>query len=292
MATLFLSRLLQDLPPARFLQENWLREPLWRTGTAGELVDLATWERVDELVDHTQCDVLCVKDGQAHPGGRPANAAAARALFAQGYSLALRQPDQFDRELAALGRTFVGELFGTLNLHVYCTPAGHGSFGWHCDPEEVFIIQTRGRKRYSLRENTVNPNPLEEAMATAADMKREQSEVIEVELGPGDCLYIPGGWWHTTRAIDESISLSVGILPPTPVALLDMLRAELLASPAGRRRLPPMGRANEAPEPEKVEACRAELRAVAEDLRRKAEDPMTTVRFLAAYGMAGMTGRR
>ena len=113
------------------------------------------------------CDLLVVRDGSVHPGARPASAQEARARFADGWSLALRQPDAHDPALAEVGRTLVAELCGTLNLHVYATPPSRGSFGWHYDPEEVFILQTQGTKRYLLRENTVNPRPLLETTGRA-----------------------------------------------------------------------------------------------------------------------------
>jgi len=36
-----------------------------------------------------------------------------------------------------------------------------------------------------------------------------RAECIQAEIGPGDVLYIPDGWWHAVKAIDAAISVSI-----------------------------------------------------------------------------------
>jgi lysine-specific demethylase 8 len=36
----------------------------------------------------------------------------------------------------------------------------------------------------------------------------EQAKYFETLLGPGDCLYIPVGWWHYVRSLTVSFSVS------------------------------------------------------------------------------------
>lgn len=31
---------------------------------------------------------------------------------------------------------------------------------------------------------------------------------IDVEMNPGDMLYLPKGWWHAVQAVDPSVSIS------------------------------------------------------------------------------------
>lgn len=35
-----------------------------------------------------------------------------------------------------------------------------------------------------------------------------QVKIHEVTLNPGECLFLPIGWWHHVRALDVSITLS------------------------------------------------------------------------------------
>lgn len=289
---LLLQRLLGDLPLEDFFARHWLQAPLLRPGGAASALPLASWEVVRRLVETPACDLLLVRDGALHPGARPASWAEAQAAFSAGYTLALRQADRHDAALADLGRTLVAELHATLNLQLYCTPARHGSFGWHSDPEEVFILQTSGYKTYLLRENTVAPAPLPETLGGPAQLARETSPEQSFTLGPGDLLYIPGGWWHATRAAEDAVSLSVGLMPPTALAVLDFLRAQLVRSPQWRRRLPPLGRASPLGDEEKHAAVRAAVEALATELHGQLGAPALPARFFAAWAMLGMAGTR
>ncbi|MFY0563706.1 JmjC domain-containing protein [Archangium lansingense] len=286
---MLIDTLLGDLPRSAFLQEHYQKQPLAKPSTAAHLRELATWATVERLVETPSCDLLLVRDGKLWTGPRPSSAQEARALFAQGYSLALRNPDRYDAGLAELGRTLSAELQGTVNLQVYCTPAGYGSFGWHCDPEEVFIFQTAGAKRYLLRRNTLNPTPLHETLADATDVSRERTPIQECRLEAGDWLYIPGGYWHEVTAPDQkSISISVGLMPPTPIDVLDFVRTHLLRSPTWQQRMPMLGHASPLSDPEKMEAYRSLFRELGGELQRMLEDPRFVLRFMAAAATAGL----
>jgi ribosomal protein L16 Arg81 hydroxylase len=98
-------------------------------------------------------------------------------------------------------------------VQAYATPGGFRSFGWHYDCEEVFIVQTSGTKQFSLRRNTVNPRPTLDAMPADMHFERETSApVIETTLIAGDWIYIPRGWWHIGRGVEDALSLSIGVL--------------------------------------------------------------------------------
>jgi ribosomal protein L16 Arg81 hydroxylase len=50
--------------------------------------------------------------------------------------------------------------------------------------------------------------------------------------------YIPGGYWHSTSAVTQSISLSVGVNAPTALDYFDSIRTQLAQSILWRQRLP------------------------------------------------------
>ncbi|HEX8704245.1 MAG TPA: cupin domain-containing protein, partial [Myxococcaceae bacterium] len=179
---MLLNELLSGFPRATFMREHYLQQPFARRSAAQRLQPLATWGLIDWLVEQTPCDLMLVRDGSLWSGARPTTARQARALYEEGYTLVLRQPDQHHAALAEVARTFSAELHGRINLHIYCTPPGHHGFAWHCDPEEVFIFQTVGRKDYSLRENTLCPAPLLERLPSGALAARETTPITDCQL--------------------------------------------------------------------------------------------------------------
>ncbi len=294
---MLLEELLNDFPRERFLREHYQRTPYSGRSAAERLRELGTWSVVDELVEKTECDLLLARQGVPYTGERPATAKQARELFAQGYTLVLRQPDQHHAGLSELARTFSAELHGRINLHLYCTPAGHHGFGWHCDPEEVFILQTLGRKDYLLRENMLHPVPLPEALPSGALAAQETTPVETRSLSAGDFIYIPAGHWHMAQAPEDALSISIGLMAPTLLDVLDAVRANLASNPVWRKRLPVLGHASDLDDMKKLEVLRTLFTGLGGELQRALSDAGLPLRFLAQTARfylrsAGMRGSR
>lgn len=91
----------------------------------------------------------------------------------------------------------------------YSTP--NGGVGPHIDNYDVFIIQGMGTRHWRVGDKhqtqaVVAHDPLKHCEAFEA--------IIDVELLPGDILYIPCGFAHEGYAIEPSISYSVGFRAP------------------------------------------------------------------------------
>ena len=198
-----------------FYREHFQRAPFSEPRTAREATALLTWDLVVELiVGRPRPDMIVSRAGKFLQGADPATAGQARALFASGCSIVLRCVERFDAGLRALADDFGSVIEGEVNVHAFATPASSLGFGWHYDCEEVFILQTAGSKEYHLRANTVNPEPTRDAMPRDMQVERETSPMLACTLLAGDWLYIPRGWWHRARGLDDSLSISVGVLTP------------------------------------------------------------------------------
>jgi 50S ribosomal protein L16 3-hydroxylase len=208
-----LSTLFPDLTREQFLEEHFQRAPIARATTAGRLVRKLTWATVERLVPHKP-DTLVVRNGKLRTDEPPATFQEALTLFREGHSIVLRRCERYDEGLAEVAAAFAQELEGEVVIQVYLTPAGFHSFTWHYDCEDVFIAQTAGKKEYLLRENTVNPRPKLSAMPRDMEYERETTPTIASTLIAGDALYIPRGWWHVARSMEDSMSISVGVLSP------------------------------------------------------------------------------
>jgi len=85
----------------------------------------------------------------------------------------------------------------------------------HHDTSNILLAQIHGRKRVYL------VDPCEPELLGRADgvyceldlagVRAELPEVrvLEVELAPGEALFLPLGWWHEIHALDVSISIAL-----------------------------------------------------------------------------------
>jgi ribosomal protein L16 Arg81 hydroxylase len=262
-----------------FIDQFYARLPHSESGSAAALCELGSWEVLAKALQSSQADTMVVRRNQRYEGPTPQTAADAQQLVDQGYTLLVKHAERHDERLADLARGFVADLASDVNIHLYCTPAEQYGFAWHYDAEEVFIVQTTGRKEYSLRKNTVNPWPLEETLPVDMHYEREIMPLMKCMLSAGDWLYIPSGYWHMAAASETAISLAIGVMPRTGIDLLDSARTQLLDSLLWRQRLPVLGDAATLDEEQLQAALKALAQQLGDDFRRT----ITSPEFITAY---------
>ncbi len=238
-----LQTLLGEFPIQRFVADYYQRLPYSAAGLARPLCELGTWESLTRILSEPSADTLVCRRNEQFPGPLPQTESDAQRLVNEGYTLLVRHAERNNEQLAQLAAGFEGHFAASVNIHMYCTPGGQFGFSWHYDAEEVFIVQTTGRKEYRLRKNTVNPWPIEETLPDDMRYEREIMPLVRCELAAGDWLYIPSGYWHMGESSETAISLAIGVQPRTAVDAIDFLRSELLDSLFWRQRLPVMGNA-------------------------------------------------
>lgn len=257
--------LLAELPTSDFIEQYYLKLPFAASHGAETFNQFADWSTIDRLLQAPSVDLLIASQRLGvFRGIEPRTETEARTLLADGYTLGFRHVQQCDSGLAELASKFAAELAAPVDIHLYCTPANEPGFGWHYDAEEVFVLQTFGSKEWLLRKNTVHPWPLMESLPADMAYEKEIMPLQRCSLKAGDWLYIPSGYWHATRATEESISLSVGIAAQSGIDFFDSLRDELLRDLRWRQRLP------HAPQSEELQTRLAELAA---DLAKRLAAP-------------------
>jgi hypothetical protein len=127
-----------------------------------------------------------------------------------------------------------------LNDRVYVNPkiwfnaAGY-STSLHKDPVDNFSINMVGKKRWLLippeYEKEFYPRPFKEptgvtrydvANPYAADPKLfpnlfdKRIPYMELDVGPGDILYLPRGWLHYVNAIEDSFTITINLYASRP----------------------------------------------------------------------------
>jgi ribosomal protein L16 Arg81 hydroxylase len=276
-----LAKLLGSVSPAAFMQEHFLRLPFALMGGCSHLSACGDWAVVERVLSSPGADVIVGSAEQRFEGPPPTSLENARRLLAEGLTVGIRHAEKHDESLAQLARGFGADFLAPIDIHLYCTPAGKPGFGWHYDAEDVFVLQTHGKKEWWLRKNTVNPWPLVETLPKDMKYEREIMPAMRCLLAAGDWLYIPAGYWHRTGCQEESISLSVGIQSPSAIDVFDFLRPQLLDSLRWRQRLPPAGEASSISDSERLEQFQALFQELGADLAKALSEKKLAASFLA-----------
>jgi 50S ribosomal protein L16 3-hydroxylase len=199
---------------ADFTRTHLQRQVLAAPGKARAILPLLDWRTLGRVLSVADPqDVLVIAGGSIRERKAPRSLADLQHLFAEGIGCVVRRAARYDPALASLAEAFARELPGAIDLHVFVTPAGTHGFGWHYDTEDVFIVQTAGRKDYYFRENTVARGLPLSARPDLSLYPREVSPLATATLIPGDWLYLPATTWHVALSAEHSLSLSLGIRP-------------------------------------------------------------------------------
>ncbi len=214
-----LSRLLTQTTAEAFFAEHFHRGPMAEPHAAADAVPLFLWSTLDRILQAPPApDALVVRNGALVERPVPHSLDEVRRDFTEGISLVIRKGERHDPDLRKWAAAFARDVGGPATIQLFVTPAGTHSFGWHYDAEDVFLVQTAGVKEYFLRQNTVNPVPTLRNMPRNLKYEKETSPVHACTLVAGDWLYIPSGWWHVARCIEDSLSISTGVLSPRALA--------------------------------------------------------------------------
>jgi histone arginine demethylase JMJD6 len=85
---------------------------------------------------------------------------------------------------------------------------------WHI---HTFLSQIYGVKKYTLFAPDQTPFLYARGNQSRVDLENPdlekyplfaQATRVEFELGPGEILFVPAGWWHTAKILSPSITVS------------------------------------------------------------------------------------
>lgn len=198
-----------------FLAGIFGRQPYAQPGAALSSVALLDWGTIDRVLAFSPLpDAIAVAAGGLVETRTPRSSAEVRALMRRGISTVVRASERNEDGLHRLAAAFHAVLPGAVHVQLYATPAGTHSYGWHYDFEDVFIVQTLGIKDYYMRANTVARHTWIGGPLDFSAVREERSPLMKARLIAGDWLYIPRRWWHFVECLEESLSISVGVMPP------------------------------------------------------------------------------
>jgi ribosomal protein L16 Arg81 hydroxylase len=126
-----------------------------------------------------------------------------------------------------------------VHANAYLTPGDSPGFTPHYDTHEVFVLQVAGTKRWRLFEPP-STLPHRTQPFTPAGYVLPAAPILELELKPGDLLYLPRGYVHAAHTSRKhSAHVTIGITVYTWVELLSELVSASKELPDFRTALPP-----------------------------------------------------
>ncbi|HEX2027019.1 MAG TPA: cupin domain-containing protein, partial [Nitriliruptorales bacterium] len=206
----------------RFLRDAWTRRPhLHRSGS--DFADLLSLDDVDRILSTLSPRAPAfrlVRQGRPVPreqytrrgtlGGRTLDdlpdVGRIFALFDDGATIVLQGLHRYWETVTRFCRDLELALTHPVQANAYLTPPVASGLDVHHDTHDVFALQTYGRKQW------VTYAPVVDQPLTSQPWSRSLGDpgtpTLDVELLPGDCLYVPRG----ARTVDAaSLHLTVGI---------------------------------------------------------------------------------
>jgi hypothetical protein len=230
-----------------FIEGTWERAPLLAKSAVGNIVgEILTQDQFEALSSGGSNGLSVVEGGAARPlnGGEGASIHLPPVYHAYSAGSTLLQSRLQQRwpPIANLCRNIENELLvqglllsESVSANAYLTPAHAQGFGIHYDNHCALVIQLHGRKRWEIFP-PVEDLPVERCQQVILRVHLD-APLMEVDLVPGDVLYIPRGFAHAASTGEES-SLHLTL------SLRTMIWAEVIAElcrshVSFRRSLPP-----------------------------------------------------
>ena len=209
------------------MRRHWQKKPLLVRGALADPLPGFDRRRLFALAARDDVESrLVVRRGERwslRPG--PIARRALPPLAVPGWSLLVQGVDLHDDAAHALLQRFRFVPDARLDDVMASYAVAGGGVGAHVDSYDVFLVQTRGRRRWRISrqrdQRLLDGAPLR----LLAEFRPSQDWVLE----PGDVLYLPPGVAHEGTALDDCITCSVGFRSLPWSALLAPL-AELLAA--------------------------------------------------------------
>ena len=154
--------------------------------------------------------------------------------------------------LPALGEIALGlwEELQTPQSLIQCTaylsPEGRGT-QFHFDQQEVFFLQIKGKKQWSIAPNrqvTFPLNPFFGMEYVSRDLLAlnggnpitPPEESLQLEMEAGSVLFLPRGYWHSSLASEDSLAVTFTLCSRTWLEVIwEKLREEIIPNEDWRK---------------------------------------------------------
>lgn len=216
------SPLLGGLTPEGFLRRHWQNRPLFVKGAWPDFRDPLTPEVLAGLACEEQVSARLVQEHVA-PRGRaakvpwtveygPFDEARFEALPSTHWTVLVAGVNRWLPRAADLLEPFAFVPNHRVDDVMVSYAAPQGTVGPHVDSYDVFLLQGRGRRRWSIAEKPRSLRWVSDVgLRVLADYAPEKEWITE----PGDLLYLPPGVAHHGVALEPCLTYSIGFRAPS-----------------------------------------------------------------------------
>ena len=206
--------ILGDIDVNEFLKEYWQKKPLLVRQAIPSFVSPLDAEELAGLAceENVEARLVQQKDGQYSLRQGPFTTRDFAKLPARDWTLLVQDVEKHLPEFAAWLDHFDFIPHWRVDDLMISHAAEGGGVGPHTDAYDVFLLQAKGRRRWSIAER-FNP-----ATIPGIDVKvlKEFRSEQEWELEPGDMLYLPPNVAHEGVALDGNcMTWSIGFRAPS-----------------------------------------------------------------------------
>jgi ribosomal protein L16 Arg81 hydroxylase len=239
-----------------FLARYWGVGPLYRPGSGTDaFADILTLDGIDHLLAESGLRfpaLRLVKDGETLAPSSYTKRARLQGRdlddvidpgrvyehFSGGATIVLQALHRYWSPLSHFCRDLEITLTHPVQVNVYLTPPSSRGLDLHYDTHDVFVLQISGVKHWEVYGETFRyPLPHQKRTGKVTD---PGDPAIDVELKPGDSLYIPRGFLHGAETVErESAHLTIGILSYTWLDVINELMRAADQHDSFRESLPP-----------------------------------------------------
>ena len=244
-----LEELIEPFDRDHFVEQYWNREFLHLTGAADRFEPLFPWARLNDVLASNR--MRAPRFRLAHKGkiveAREYNTVygnevriATHALYEkirQGATLIVDHAEELSSPLGELTAMLENWTRARVNANLYASWREDSGFKLHWDPQDTFIIQVSGRKRWTVYRPT-RECPVQGDTEAQAPLPTDDP-VFDGHLESGSVLYVPRGWWHLVTPVGEPcMHLTITFNLHKSTDLLSYAVDQFKANVLGRRDLP------------------------------------------------------
>lgn len=262
MVDITFRELISPIAPEEFFGSIWEKRALHIPGVADKFADVCSWEEFNRLLNMSRLwsdrSLKLVLDGEdvdpieyGHAGQSREgfqvmvpDAELVAAFLRRGATVTLDLIETLSPGIATIAAALQNATGGVAVCNAYCSWRAHQGFMAHFDTTDVIAVHIEGSKRWRLYEgryeNSIDAPGHDYGSFSLEHHAQAKGKLLEeIEMTPGDLLYVPRGQYHEALASsDASLHLSFGIGNPTGLDVISRLMRSLPDEALFRKNLP------------------------------------------------------